>query len=206
MCICSVLSQIVHAEHARKGTLVSYEAFFEAIEERLGQRLRANNIGSRIFAYGWMEATEKEYTYLSMSKGYVKVFDIFGPLFYRTLGQAGIKEPRAFASDEDLQFLLTSYRNLKLRPGVHECFKRLREGGYTVWCFTSGDTKRVSAYLSNGGVDFPSENLVSCDTVGIGKPAPESYQYVLDKFGKGNLEAWFAAGHMWDVSAARRFG
>jgi 2-haloacid dehalogenase len=33
------------------GTLVSYENFFEAIEERMGERLKTKNIGSRIFGF-----------------------------------------------------------------------------------------------------------------------------------------------------------
>ncbi|KAF3402668.1 hypothetical protein DPV78_004216 [Talaromyces pinophilus] len=187
------------------GTLISYERFFEAIEARMGDRLRSANVGSRIFGYAWMEAGEKEYTYLSLTTNYVKFFDVFRSIFYRTLGQAGIAEPRKFASDEDREFLLASYRDLQARPGVAECFAKLREGGFTVWCLTSGDIKRVAGYLAKGGINFPPENFVSCDDIGVGKPHPRSYQYLLDKFPKDS-DTWFAAGHMWDAAGARLCG
>lgn len=176
------------------------------MEERLGDRLRVRNIGSRILGYAWMESAEKEYTYLTFSGKYVKVFDVFRALFYRTLWQAGIAEPRQFASDEDLDFVLAAYRGLQPRDGLAECFNKLREGGFTVWALTSGDTERVSAYLEKGGVHLPAENFVSCDTIGIGKPAPQSYQHILDKFPEEGRQAWFGAGHAWDASAARRNG
>lgn len=153
-----------------------------------------------------MEASEKEYTYLSLSKNYVKFFDVFRSIFYRTLWQAGIPEPRKFASDEDREFLLASYRALKPRPGVAECFSKLEGAGFKVWCLTAGDVERVAGYLAKGGVEFPAENFVSCDEIGVGKPQPRSYQYILDRFPKEGCEMWFAAGHMWDAAGARQCG
>ncbi|KAJ5108315.1 2-haloalkanoic acid dehalogenase [Penicillium angulare] len=188
------------------GTCVSYDAFYEAIESRIGEKLRASSIGSRLFGYAWMEAGEREYTYLSLSGHYVKFFDVFRSIFYRTLWQAGIQNPRSFANDEDREFLLASYRTLKPRLGIAECFSRLRAAGFTVWALTAGDTPRVAGYLAEGGVDLPADNFVSCDTIGIGKPEPSAYQYILKKFDPEGLETWFAAAHMWDAAAARRCG
>ncbi|KAK8034248.1 hypothetical protein PG993_009243 [Apiospora rasikravindrae] len=188
------------------GTLVDYESFYEALESRLGPQLRAQSIGPRVFGYAWMEAGEKEYTYLSMSGKYVVYSDVSRAIFYRTLWQAGIADPRTFATDDDRDFLLAAYRGLRLRPGVAECFRKLRDAGYTVWALTSGDAARVAGYLANGGVDLPPENFVSCDSIGVGKPAPAVYEHVLQKFPAEGRDAWFAAGHMWDASAARRTG
>ncbi|TVY13264.1 hypothetical protein LARI1_G007794 [Lachnellula arida] len=52
---------------------------------------------------------------------------------------------------------------------------------------------------------MPGENLVSCDSLGVGKPAAEVYRGLLEGFGVGR-EVWFGAAHMWDVSAAKRSG
>ncbi len=170
------------------GTCISYDNYFDAIEERLGDRFRAQNIGSRLFGYCWMEAGEREYTYLSLSGKYIKFFDIFRSIFYRTLLQAGIQEPREFASDDDLEFLLQSYRSLKARPSLAECWGKLRNASFTVWCLTAGDTARVGGYLKAGGVEMPEDNFVSCDTIGVGKPEPSSYKYILDKFDQKDLD------------------
>ncbi|KAL2833329.1 HAD-like protein [Aspergillus cavernicola] len=192
------------------GTLISYDAFFTALETRLGSRLKASNIGSRIFGYAWMEAGEKEYTYLSLSANYTPFISVFRSIFYRTLWQAGITSPRTFATDEDREFLISAYRGLTPRPGVRECFERLERGGYKVWCLTAGDVERVNGYLVSGGVEFPKERFVSCDEIGVGKPVASSYQFILDKFpkgeGEGAREMWFAAGHMWDAAGARQCG
>lgn len=86
-----------------------------------------------IYSDAWMEAKEREDTYLSMSGHYLRSFDVFRSIFYRTLWQAGITEPRKFATDEDREFLLNSGRELKPLPGHHERFSRLRAAGFIVW-------------------------------------------------------------------------
>lgn len=117
---------------------------------------------------------------------------------------AGISEPREFASDADLEYILAQFLELKARPGAKECFEMLRAAGFTCWAFTAGDSARVQGYFQKNGIELPAENFMTCDTLGIGKPAAESYQPLLKDF-EGE-EAWFAAAHMWDVSAAKRTG
>ena len=186
------------------GTCVSYDAVFDALDTRLGDRLRAEGIKPSLLGYTWFEAAEREYTYLSISGRYVRFYDVFKALFYRMLWMAGIKEPRSFAADEDLEYILARFKELNMRPGVEECFRMLREAGFTVWAFTAGDVERVRGYFTRGGVDMPLENFMSCDDLRIGKPSPESYRPLLERFAGG--EAWFAAAHMWDVSAAKSTG
>ncbi|KAF3024739.1 hypothetical protein E8E14_003327 [Neopestalotiopsis sp. 37M] len=186
------------------GTCMSYDAIFDAIDFRLGERLRAEGIKPKLLGYTWFEAAEREYTYMSMSGRYRRFYDVFSALFYRMLWMAGIEEPRDFATDDDLAYILGCFMELEARPGVAECFTILRDAGYTVWAFTAGDASRVGGYFVRNGIDMPAENLLSCDSLKIGKPSPESYQVLLKQFGVE--EAWFAAAHMWDVSAAKSTG
>jgi 2-haloacid dehalogenase len=183
------------------GTCMSYDAIFDALETRLGEKLRAQCIKPKLLGYTWFEAAEREYTYLSISGRYMRFYDVFKSLFYRMLWMAGIEEPRKFAAGEDLAYILDQFMKLEARPGVVECFQMLRDAGFTCWAFTAGDTSRVRGYFTRNGIDMPAENFMSCDTLSIGKPAPESYQPLLKGF--GDEEAWFAAAHMWDVSAAK---
>lgn len=187
------------------GTCVSYDSFFEGIESRLGDKLKAKGIKPKLLGYAWMEASEREYSYLGLSGRYVPFWTVFEPLFYRMLWMAGIEEPREFATDEDVKFIINSYRQLKARPGIGECFEKLRASGFTIWALTSGDTDRVWSYLSQNGIEIPAENFVSCDSLGVGKPAPASYEHLLSQFSSGQ-EVWFAAAHMWDSAAAKRNG
>jgi 2-haloacid dehalogenase len=187
------------------GTCVSYDAFFNAIEERLGPKLRAEGIKPKLLGFAWMEAAEREYTYLSISGGYKSFWEVFQPLFYRMLWMAGVEEPRKFATDEDSLYIVEAYKKLDVRPGLKECFEKLRNAGFTLWALTSGDTKRVMGYFERSGVDMPAENFTSCDTLGVGKPDPMAYKPLLARF-KGAEQPWFAAAHTWDASAARRNG
>jgi 2-haloacid dehalogenase len=74
------------------------------------------------------------------------------------------------------------------------------------WAFTAGDLKRVGGYFASAGIEMPEANLLSCDSTKIGKPSPEAYAPLLADLRKGGGEPWFAAAHMWDVSAARSVG
>lgn len=186
------------------GTCVSYDAIFDALDHRLGARLRAECIKPTLLGYTWFEAAEREYTYLSISGRYVRFYDVFASLFYRMLWMAGIEEPREFATDDDLKYILEQFMKLDVRPGIAECFAILRAAGFTCRAFTAGDVKRVRGYFTRAGIDMPEENFMSCDSLKIGKPAPESYRPLLQQL-QGD-EVWFAAAHMWDVSGARAVG
>ncbi|KAJ5172863.1 hypothetical protein N7492_005456 [Penicillium capsulatum] len=190
------------------GTLVCYDHLYDAIERRLGDRLRAQGIKPYLLAQTWMEAAEREYTNLSISRRYKPYGDVFEALFYRVLWMGGISQPRVFASPEDLQFIMQEYESLTMRPGAAECVQKLRDAGFTVWAFTAGDLRRVSAYFQQAGIAMPSENLLSCDSTGVGKPDLAAYQPLLEKLMRenGGKIPWFAAAHMWDVSAARTAG
>lgn len=188
------------------GTLVGYEKMYEAIDTCLGDKLRAQGIKPSLLGYTWIEVAEREYTYLSMSGLYKSYADVFAAIFWRMLYKAGIEEPRKFATEVDLACIMDGYMRMETRPGAKECVAKLREAGFTVWAFTMGDLKRVGGYFAAGGVDMPAHNLLSCDTSAIGKPDPEAYKPLLEKLKKEGGQPWFAAAHMWDVSAAKRTG
>lgn len=190
------------------GTLVSYDHLYNAIDRRLGDRLRAEGIKPWLLGSAWMEAAEREYTNLSLSGRYRPYGVVFEALFYRVLTFGGIENPRSFASPEDLAYIMEEYKSLTLRPGAAECVQKLRDAGFTVWAFTAADLARVGGYFKKAGVEFPSENLLSCDTAGVGKPDLGAYKPLLERLTSENEGKipWFAAAHMWDVSSAREAG
>ncbi|KAL4967077.1 putative 2-haloalkanoic acid dehalogenase [Aspergillus stella-maris] len=187
------------------GTCVSFDAYFNAIDQAIGDRLRANNITPQFFGYSWMTAAELEFTFLSISERHRPYKQILEAVFYRTLWMAGIRNPRALATDEERDQCIQGYWHLAIRPDVKECFSKLRENGFTVWCLTTGDMARVRGYFEQGNVDMPLENIISCDSKGVAKPALGAYRPVFEQFAAGD-DKWFAAAHMWDVSAAVKVG
>lgn len=186
------------------GTCVSYDAMFDALDLRLGDKLRAEGVKPKLLGYLWIEVTEREYTYLSMNGKYVAFREVFSSLFYRMLYMSGIQDPHSFASDDDLKYILQQYMKLEARPGIAECFQILRDNGFTVWALTAGDVERVGGYFTHNNIHMPKENFISCDAFKIGKPDPKVYQLVLDRLGTD--EKWFAAAHNWDVTAAKLQG
>ncbi|KAJ4244600.1 hypothetical protein NW762_014456 [Fusarium torreyae] len=188
------------------GTLVSFDNLYKAIEERLGEKLIPRGIQSKLLGCCWQEMAEREYTYLSLAGRYVAFREVFESLFYRTLHYAGVENPRSFASPEDVACVIEGWKKLGLRDGASECISKLRDAGFTVWCFTAGDIARVGGYFTQGGVDLPPENLLSCDTSGIAKPSPEAYDPIFKKLSVDGSKPWFAAAHLWDSSAAQSVG
>lgn len=188
------------------GTLVSHARLWEAMDERLGDKLKSAGIKPELLGACWIEAAEREYTYLSLSGRYRPFFEVFAQLFYRMLFFSGVRDPRAFCTDDDVAWLVGEWKRLYLREGAAECVRRLRGAGFTVWCFTAGDIARVGGYFRDAGVDMPAENLLSCDTVGVAKPVPEAYRPLLERLSRDGRRPWFAAAHMWDVSTARTVG
>lgn len=187
------------------GTCVGYEAFYETIEARIGARLQPHHITAKVFGFAWMECAEREFTFLDLSGRYSPYFPVFRALFHRVLAQLGVPRPRDLFTADDADACADGYRGLRARPGVVECWARLRAAGFTVWALTTGDKARVRGYLARAGLDVPEDNFFTCDGLDVRKPVPGAYHYVRDRFA-GAEQTWFAAAHMWDASGAKANG
>ncbi|SCW03216.1 LAFE_0G05556g1_1 [Lachancea fermentati] len=188
------------------GTCISYENCIDAIKKVLGERFAKSNIDPKLFFFFWLAGCERDFSYLSQSGTYKTFQDVFKYTFYRSLYFAGVEKPREYASDEDLEEIYKGWWSLEGRPELKEMFQKLRDYGFTIWCLTDASKERVAGYFKNSGVEMPSENLISCDSIGAGKPEGVVYKYIADKIpGKGK-DAFFAAAHMWDSAAARQGG
>ncbi|KAI9641622.1 hypothetical protein NHQ30_009476 [Ciborinia camelliae] len=187
------------------GTLVSFSAYHARISQAIGAKLLAHNITPQFFGYSWMTAAELEFTFLSISERYTPYKGILEATFYRTLWFAGVGDPRALCTDAEVAACVQGYAELTLREGAKECLEILEKGGFQVWLLTTADLARVQGYFSQAGVEMPASRFISCDSFGVAKPALAAYRSALAKFGAED-EKWFAASHMWDVSAAKKVG
>lgn len=188
------------------GTCISYEKCIEAIEFKMGERFKKSGIDSRLFFFFWLAGCERDYSYLSQCKKYQTFGDIFKYTFYRSLFFAGVKEPREYATDDDLDYIFGEWYKLEGRPELKEMFKRLRDYGFTIWCLTDASHDRVAGYFKRSNVLMPDENLISCDSLGVGKPEAAVYEYIAEKIPSSGNDAFFAASHMWDSIAAKQGG
>ena len=190
------------------GTLVGFESWHKIIEQEIGPKLATHNMTAQMFGYTWMTHAELEYTFLCMSERYTTYSEVMKATFYRTLGMAGVADPRKVFSDDERERCQAGYAAMELRPGAKECIGILRVAGFDVRCLTTADLGRVQGYFRRGGVEMPAEKFVSCDQGGVAKPALAAYRPVFErcKGEVGQEKTWFAAGHMWDVAAARKVG
>jgi 2-haloacid dehalogenase len=187
------------------GTCVGFDAYYECIESVLGEKLRKHTMTAQHFGFTWQTAAELEFTFLSIQGSYKAYKDVLRGLFYRTLSLCGVINPRDLVTEEERERCIEGYSALKLRPGCEEAFQLLRDNGFTVWCLTTGDVKRVAGYFERAGMNMPLDSIVSCDVAGSAKPALPVYQAMWDRLGANDVK-WFAAGHMWDVAAATKVG
>jgi 2-haloacid dehalogenase len=187
------------------GTCVSFDAYYQRIESVLGAELRQHTMTAQHFGFTWQTAAELEFTFLSISESYKPYKEVMRGLFYRTLSLCGVAEPRELATDEQRDQCIEGYSSLELRPETAEAHQYLRDNGFTVWCLTTGDIQRVRGYFERAGIDMPLENFVSCDDVGVAKPALRAYESVYKRLGANDVK-WFAAAHLWDVAAATKVG
>ncbi|GIC92760.1 putative 2-haloalkanoic acid dehalogenase [Aspergillus udagawae] len=186
------------------GTCVSFDAYFASIADTIGPKLTTYGITPKHFGYTWMTAAELEFTFLSISESYRPYKDVMRALFYRSLFMAGVANPRSAFTDEERDACIRGYASLQLRPELVTAFERLRSAGFEVWCLTTGDVERVRGYFTRAGAEMPVERVLSCDGLRVAKPALGAYRAALERVGDG--ERWFAAAHLWDVSAAVRAG
>ena len=151
------------------GTLVSFTAFYNRIDEIIGAQLRGAGIPPSLFGYTWMTTAELEFTFLSMSSRHASYKDVMKAVFYRTLWMSVTQSPRTFATEDERDKCQEGYAMLKLREGAKECIEVLRGEGFNVWCLTTADVDRVRGYFERDGVDMPT--IVSCDEKGVAKPS-----------------------------------
>jgi 2-haloacid dehalogenase len=189
------------------GTCVSFDAYFASISSTIGPKLQLHGITPKHFGYTWMTAAELEFTFLSISEAYRPYKDVMRALFYRTLFLAGVPDPREEFTDEEREECIAGYASLQLRAELPAALEKLRKAGFEVWCLTTGDVARVRGYFTRAGVEMPEERVISCDGLRVAKPALGAYRVALERMRIGETdEKWFAAAHLWDVSAAVRAG
>lgn len=78
---------------------------------------------------------------------------------------------------------------LKLKPGVHEIFRHLKEKGYLIGLATSTHQERAERNLKNAGILEVFDKIVYGGMVANGKPAPDIYLKACEQLGVRPEEA-----------------
>lgn len=160
---------------------VTYDNGRDALKTRLGPKLEKAGISPQLLMYSWITSTERDYTYLSLIHQYKQFIEIMRHSFTRLLYQAGVPDPESVCSEEDMEYILAEYKELRPREGLAEMIDILRKGGFEVYCCTDANVDRVKGYFDRAGIEMPTERILSADEVGVGKPEAAVYKFAMEK-------------------------
>jgi len=118
-----------------------------------------------------------------------------------TAQQAGVP-----LADDDKQAVATQLRQLPAHPEVPGALRRLSDAGLRLAALTNSTEEVARAQLEHAGLIGAFELVLSADTVGRLKPAPEPYRMAAERLGVAVGQLRLIAAHGWDVAGAARAG
>lgn len=101
--------------------------------------------------------------------------------------------------------LLDLYRRLPAYPEAAATLARLREQGQTA-IFSNGSPQMLTDAVDSAGLAPHLDALLSVETAGRFKPAPQAYRIVTDHFGVTPDQITFVSSNGWDIYGAAAFG
>jgi 2-haloacid dehalogenase len=118
-----------------------------------------------------------------------------------TADQAGVT-----LADDDKQAVAAQLRQLPAPPEVAGALQRLRDAGLRLAALTNSTEEVARAQLEHAGLIDAFELVLSADTVGRLKPAPEPYRMAAERLGVAVDQVRLVAAHAWDVAGGARAG
>jgi 2-haloacid dehalogenase len=89
-------------------------------------------------------------------------------------------------------------------PDAPVALERLRAGGFRLAVLTQSASAAAERVLSASGLRHAFDLVLSAPESGAFKPAAAAYRGALERCGAG--DAWFVAGHWWDIAGAANAG
>jgi 2-haloacid dehalogenase len=118
-----------------------------------------------------------------------------------TAEQAGVT-----LADDDKRAVAAQLRHLPAHPEVAGALGRLRDAGLRLASLTNSTEEVARDQLQHAGLLDAFELVLSADTAGRLKPAPEPYRMAAERLGVAVGQVRLIAAHAWDVAGAARAG
>jgi 2-haloacid dehalogenase len=118
-----------------------------------------------------------------------------------TAEQAGVT-----LAGNDKQAVAAQLRQLPAHPEVAGALRRLGDAGLRLAALTNSTEEVAWAQLEHAGLIDAFALVLSADTVGRLKPAPEPYRMAAERLGVAVDQMRLVAAHAWDVAGAARAG
>ena len=115
----------------------------------------------------------------------------------RGLSRAGLDPERAAGA-------LAKLPSMPAYPDVPAALEALRAGGHQLGVLTQSSSEAAEEVTANAGIREAFDLVLSAPELGAFKPDDLAYKSALER--AGAIDAWFVAGHWWDVAGAAYAG
>ena len=116
-------------------------------------------------------------------------------------------EAHGLAGDAALrERLLALYWRLQAYPEVPQMLARLKQAGLNTAILSNGSPDMLAGAVQSAGLSELLDDVLSVESVGIFKPAPQVYDLVLQRFGVAKNHVLFVSSNGWDAGAAAAYG
>ena len=116
-------------------------------------------------------------------------------------------ELRGLSDDSALrERLLSLYWQLQAYPEVPQMLRRLKAAGINTAILSNGSPDMLQGAVQSANLAEVLDDVLSVESVGVFKPAPQVYDIVLQRFGVAKHHVLFVSSNGWDAAAAASYG
>lgn len=142
-----------------------------------------------------------EYTWLRAITGaHTDFWTVTGDGLDWAMEAAGLSDPALRAR------LMALYEELSAYPEVPAMLAALKQAGFATAILSNGAPKMLAAAVASAGIGDVLDDVLSVESCGIFKPAPQVYDLVGARFGAAREQVLFVSSNGWDATAATGYG
>ncbi|MEM6438687.1 MAG: haloacid dehalogenase type II [Pseudomonadota bacterium] len=191
--------------------LCVFDAYGTLFDVAAAARRRAEAPGREVFVTVWPRIAELwrlkqlQYTWLRATAG---VHEDFWNVTQDGLDWAieAVGGEAAGVTAEDRQALLGLYWKLEAYPEVPAMLRALKAAGRQTAILSNGSPAMLKGAVDSAGIGELLDDVLSVQSVGVFKPAPQVYDLVGRSFGTHAREVLFVSSNGWDAAAATGYG
>jgi 2-haloacid dehalogenase len=192
------------------GTCFDFDKAIEAIEARLGSRLKTIGVDAKTLFFSWFYSAQRDFTYATIVGDYKPIAEVLKHTLRRACFIVDLPKDQS-PTDEDVAEVMKAVTSLRARPGLKACYDGLRDAGYDVYGITNGGKETSLKYYALADIELDKDHLLSCDEIKVAKPDIRVYENANRHLNSKGLstkdgDRWFVAAHAWDLMAARKQG
>ena len=102
--------------------------------------------------------------------------------------------------------LLSFYTDLEAYPDVKAALEALKQNGARLVIHTNASARFAAASVESCGLSGLFDDIISIEDIGIYKPDPAAYRYLVHRTGVEPAAICFISANGWDTHGAAHFG